>query len=120
MKYILIGILLFAYSESKDWEIKRNPFVVSKNYMEQTGKHYLMPKDTYGFLDIKIIGSFYKKGKKSIMLDLADRGMVYMQEGEEKEINTPDLLTKLKVVKIEKDYTLVTINDGEAIRYEIE
>ncbi len=123
MKTIILTLLLLMLASmtvyAKEWKIKRNPFVVSKAYMDRTGKHYLMPRDTYGFLDIKIKGIFYKSGVKKILIDLGDKGYIYMKEGEKRDIDTPDIMTTLKVVKIENNYILVSINDGEAIRHEI-
>jgi hypothetical protein len=119
MRYLLIAVLFGTGAGAKEWEIKRNPFVVSKSYIDQTGKHYLLPKDTYGFLEIDIQGVFYKSGVKYVMMKIGERGYVYMKEGEQREINTADLLTKLQIAKIEADYVLVSINEGEPIRYEI-
>lgn len=121
MKKMILSALIIStvLLNAQEWEIKRNPFVVSKSYMDRTGKHYLMPRDTYGFLDIKVKGIFYKKDIKSILIDLGDRGFAYFKEGEKKVIDTPDIVTTLKVVKIENSYVLVSINDGEEIRHEI-
>jgi len=120
MNISTVLLTFFVLLHAQEWEIKRNPFVVSKSYMERTGKHYLLPKDTYGFLDIKVKGIFYKKGVKSILMDLGDRGFMYMKEGEKRDVDTPDILTVLKVVKIEDDHIFISINDGEAIRHEIQ
>lgn len=119
MKYLLTAVFIITCGGAKEWEIKRNPFVVSKRYMDQTGKHYLLPKDTYGFLEVEIKGVFYKRGEKRVMMKLGDRGYVYMKEGEKRDVNTPDLVTTLQVDKIEADHVLVSINNGEPIRYEI-
>jgi len=119
MRYIATALLLLSSAGAKEWEIKRNPFVVSKRYMDQTGKHYLLPKDTYGFLEIEIKGVFYKTGVKHVMMKVGDKGFLYMQEGEKRDINTPDLVTALQIEKIEADHVLVSINNGEPIRYEI-
>lgn len=123
MNKILLTLLFFTLLAdilyAKGWEIKRNPFVVSKSYMDRTGKHYLMPRDTYGFIDIKIKGVIHRKGTRKILIDLGDKGFIYMKEGEKRDIDTPDIMTTLKVVKIERNHVLVSINDGEAIRHEI-
>ncbi len=119
MKILVLSVILLSSLFSNDWTIKRNPFVVSKNYMERTGKHYLVPKDTYAFLNISVKGIFHKKGQKLALLDLDDKGFIYIKEGETIEIDTADIKSSLKAVKIEQNYLLLSINEGEAIRHEI-
>lgn len=123
MRTVILALLLLTLPSmtlyAKEWKIKRNPFVVSKSYMDRTGKHYLMPRDTYGFIGIKIKGVIRRKGTRKILIDLGDKGFIYMKEGEKRDIDTPDIMTTLKVVKIERNHVLVSINDGEAIRHEI-
>jgi len=115
--FIVMGVSCQLFA--KEWEIKRNPFVVSKEYMDRTGKHYLMPKDTYAFLDITVQGIFYKDGEKTVLLDLGYKGFVHIKEGEVVDIDTADIKSRLKAVKIEPNYILISINGGEAIRYDI-
>lgn len=119
MKYILFYIVTTCIVFSKEWEISRNPFVVSKNYMDKTGKHYLVPKDTYSFLSISVQGILYRDGAKTALLNLDDKGFVYMKEGEMIDIDTADISSKLKIVKIAEGYVMISTNNGEAIRYEI-
>jgi len=115
---ILLGLLGF-YLSLQAWEIKRNPFVVSKDYMDQTGKHYLVPKDTYAFLSINVQGIFYKNGEKTVLLDLGTKGLVYLKEGETSQINTPDIISTIHIEKIAESYVLISTNGGEAIRYDV-
>jgi hypothetical protein len=119
MRIVFFVILTISLGFCREWEIKRNPFVVSKNYMDKTGKHYLMPKDTYAFLDISIKGIFYKNGLKTALLDLDDKGFIYIQENEVVDVDTADIKSRLKAIKIEPTYMLISINGGEAIRHEI-
>ena len=119
MKILLYMLLLSGLLGAREWEIKRNPFVVSKNYMDKTGKHYLMPRDTYAFLDIAIKGIFYKNGERTALLDLDDKGFIYIKENEVVDVDTADIRSRLKAVKIEPNYMLISINGGEAIRHEV-
>jgi hypothetical protein len=117
---ILIFLGLFGfYISLQAWEIKRNPFVVSKDYMDQTGKHYLVPKDTYAFLNISVQGIFYKNGEKTVLLDLGDKGLMHLKEGEISQINTPDITSTIYIEKIAESYVLISTNGGEAIRHEV-
>ncbi len=115
----VVSFLVFSHAGEREWTIKRSPFVVSKNYIKKTGKGYLQPQDTYGSIDLEIKGVFYKEGAKNLLLDLKEKGYLYMREGQTKEIDTPDIETIIKVVKIADDYALISINDGEAIRHEL-
>lgn len=119
MKIVLILFIFLNLAIAREWEIKRNPFVVSKAYMDKTGKHYLMPRDTYAFLDITVKGIFFKNGKKTALLDLDDKGFIYIKEGEVVDIDTADIKSRLKATKVESNYVLISINEGEAIRHEV-
>lgn len=119
MRVVLFLLLLSMGVLAKEWTIKRNPFVVSKVYMDSTGKHYLMPKESYAFLDIIARGVFYKNGVKRVLLDLKERGFVTIEEGESVKIDTADIVSEIRAVSIADSYVLLSINNAEATRYEV-
>ena len=119
MKRVLICTLFVSCVFAQEWQIQRNPFVVSKNYMDKTGKHYLVPKDTYSFLNIEVKGILYKDGIKTALLDLDDKGFIHLKEGEVANVDTADISSKVKIVKIEQSFVMISTNGGEAIRYDI-
>jgi|GEM_PF-2904557 len=108
----------FVFAQG-EWKTKRNPFLVDQEYIEQTGKHYLIPKDTYITFDIKLVGIFMKDGRKSALLDIEDRGFVYLLELQETVIPTSDIESSIKMLEIAQTYVKISINNGEAVRYDI-
>jgi hypothetical protein len=105
------------------WSIEvrtdRNPFVVSKEYMNHTGKHYLIPQNISSDLKIDLKGIVFRKGAHKAWLDLGDEGMLYVQEKEKVSVDTEDLKTTLYIQKIDRNFVKISINGGEAIRYDI-
>ncbi len=119
MRVVIVILLISVGVFGREWHIKRNPFVVSKVYMDSTGKHYLLPKDTYAFLDISARGVFFKDGIRRVLLDLKERGFITVAEGESVQIDTADIMSTIKAEKITQRYVLISINGAEATRYEL-
>ncbi len=119
MKILVCFILLLSSMFAREWHLERDPFRVSEKYMDQTGKHYLEPKSNYIMFEIKPMGVYYKGKTKEVLLDLGDKGLVSIKEGESVDVDTSDIKNRLKVITIEKTYIIVSVNQGEGIRYEI-
>jgi len=102
-----------------EWKTKRNPFLVAQEYIEQTGKHYLAPKDTYVTFDIKLVGIFMKDGRKGALLDIEDRGFVYLAQFQETVIPTSDIQSSIKMLEVAQTHVKISINNGEAVRYDL-
>lgn len=120
MKKIIIIIAIVSLLEAKNWNIKRNPFTVSDAYIEKTQKIYLVPKNNYIPFEIELIGVVNSKKRKEAILKIEYEGMCEIALNKKIKINTPDIESWLKVVKIDDFFVVVSLNGGEGIRYEIQ
>ncbi|MBN2722359.1 MAG: hypothetical protein JXQ77_06020 [Campylobacterales bacterium] len=118
-KAMIVLAALSTLIEAAKWNVQRDPFAVSDRYIQKTGKYYLTPTSTNRQADIKVKGIMYKDGIHKALLDIQEKGLLYVCEGESVYVDTSDIKTSIKVIKIEHGYVLLSINNGGAVRYDI-
>lgn len=120
MKKTILSLLVITIClDAKNWTIKRNPFTVSDVYIKQTKKSYLEPKNNYIPFKIKLVGIIYTPKTKEAVFDIEFEGVCNIGLNKRKKINTPDIESWLKVMEIGQHYAVVSLNNGEGIRYEV-
>lgn len=119
MKILIVIMVLIKILNADRWNIKRNPFTVSDEYIKQTKKVYLEPKNNYIPFSIKLIGVVYTQSVKEAIFDIEFEGVCKIALNEKKKINTPDIESYLKLIEVSEHYAVVSLNGGEGIRYEI-
>ena len=119
LRYLLLPMIVTAVGFADKWKIDRNPFTVSDRYIQKTKKGYLEPKNNYIPFEIALLGvSHTAKGKEAI-LSIEFEGIRTIRLHESLLVNTPDIQSKLRVDEIAERYVVVSVNEGEGIRYEI-
>lgn len=104
---------------AQEWTIKRNPFTVSDAYIKQTKKTYLTPKNNYIPFDIKLLGIAHTAEGKEGIFEIEFEGIRRIGLNQSIRVNTPDIESRLKVIKIGEHCAAVSLNGGEGIRYEV-
>jgi hypothetical protein len=119
LRYIFIPAVAVLLGHADKWSIQRNPFTVSDSYIQSTKKGYLEPKNNYIPFEIELLGvSHTAKGKEAI-LRIEFEGIETIGLHKSIVVNTPDIQSRLRVDEIFERYVVLSVNEGEGIRYEI-
>lgn len=120
MRNILLLIISFTLLNSANYKIKRDPFSVSKEYIQKTNQTYLEPKSNYIPFDIKVIGVMHSEGKKEAILDIEFEGVRHVREYETIKVKSPDIDSRLHILWIGERTVRLSVNGGEGVRYEMQ